>query len=88
MNTEMKFTSLAHLLNEENLKRCHHELPSGKATGIRRITKEEYAEDLEENIEGLVKRMKRNAYKPVPVRRAFIAKVGTDKKRPLRHSGA
>ena len=23
----MKFTSLAHLLNEENLKQCHHELP-------------------------------------------------------------
>ena len=52
-NPEMKFTSIVHLLNEENLKRCHHELPSGKATGIRRITKEEYAENLEENIEDL-----------------------------------
>ncbi|WP_438317234.1 reverse transcriptase domain-containing protein [Sporosarcina sp. FA9] len=83
MNPDMKFTSLAHLLNEENLKRCHHELPSGKATGIRRITKEEYAENLEENIVHLVKRMKRNGYKPVPVRRTYIAKAGTDKKRPL-----
>lgn len=60
--------------------RCHHELPSGKATGIQRITKEEYAEDLEENLADLVKRMKRNAYKPVPVRRTYIAKVGREKK--------
>lgn len=82
-NPKMKFTSLAHLLNEESLKRCHHELPSGKATGIQRITKEEYAENLEENIADLVKRMKRNGYKPVPVRRTYIAKAGTDKKRPL-----
>jgi len=80
---DVKFTSLAHLLNEENLKRCHHELPSGKATGIFRVTKEEYAENLDKNIENLLGRMKRNAYKPVPVRRAFIAKAGTDKKRPL-----
>ena len=34
---DMKFTSLAHLLNEETLKQCHHELPSGKATGINGI---------------------------------------------------
>lgn len=80
---DVKFTSLAHLLNAENLKRCHHELPSGKATGIFRVTKEEYAENLDKNIENLLGRMKRNAYKPVPVRRAFIAKAGTDKKRPL-----
>lgn len=83
MNPDMKFTSIVHLLNEENLKRCHQELPSGKATGVHKITKEEYAENLEGNIAELVKRMKRNAYKPVPVRRTFIAKAGTDKKRPL-----
>lgn len=82
-NPEMTFTSLAHLLNEDNLKRCHHELPSGKATGVHGIAKEEYAENLENNLSDLVARMKRKAYKPVPVRRTFIAKAGTDKKRPL-----
>lgn len=82
-NPKMKFTSITHLINEESLIQCHHELPSGKATGIEKVTKEEYAENLEENIADLVKRMKRNAYKPAPVRRTYISKVGTDRKRPL-----
>ena len=80
---DMKFTSVVHLLNEENLKQCHHELPAGKATGIQRITKEEYGENLDENIAKLVERMKNKSYKPVPVRRTYIAKAGSDKKRPL-----
>lgn len=79
----MKFTSVVHLLNEENLKRCHYELPGGKATGIQGITKEEYGEDLDENIAKLVARMKKKSYKPVPVRRTYIAKTGSEKKRPL-----
>ena len=29
---KMKFTSLAHLLNEQTLVQCHHELPNKKAT--------------------------------------------------------
>lgn len=66
-NPDMKFTSLVHLLNEENLKSCHHELPAGKATGVQKITKEEYGENLDENIASLVNQMKRKSYKPVPV---------------------
>lgn len=27
---KMKFTSLAHLLNEQSLVQCHHELPNKK----------------------------------------------------------
>ncbi len=38
---KMKFTSLAHLLNEEMLKQCHDELPSKKAPGIHHTTKED-----------------------------------------------
>lgn len=78
----MKFTSLAHLLNHEFLKRCHHELPSNKATGVNRITKEEYSENLDENIAELITRMKNKGYRPVPVRRTYIPKE-KDKKRPL-----
>lgn len=80
---DMKFTSLVHLLDEENLKRCHHELPAGKATGIKQITKEEYGENLDENIAKLVEKMKRKSYKPTPVRRTYIAKAGSKMKRPL-----
>lgn len=79
----IKFTSLVHLLNEENLKRCHHELPAGKATGVKRITKEKYGEDLDENIGKLVESMKMKSYKPTPVRRTYIDKIGSKMKRPL-----
>ncbi len=80
---EMKFTSLVDLLNESSLKQCHYELPSRKAPGIHQITKEEYELDLESNISDLVKRMKQKSYRPTPVRRTYISKPGTNKKRPL-----
>lgn len=80
---DMTFTSLAHLLNEENLKQCHYELPSGKATGISGMTKGEYGSRLNENITDLVQRLRKKAYRPVPVKRTYINKPGTKKKRPL-----
>ena len=80
---KLQFTSLAHLLNEETLKQCHRELPGNKATGIKGVTKASYDEDLEENIKDLVQRMKSKRYYPQPVRRTFIDKPGSNKKRPL-----
>lgn len=82
-NSEMKFTSLAHLLNEEFLKHCHHTLPADKALGVDQISKSDYNENLDENISNLVKSMKSRSYKPKPVLRKYIDKVGTNKKRPL-----
>ena len=83
MNEQMKFTSLAHLLNVEALIKCHHELPTGKATGITGITKEQYGINLEENIKDLVERLKNKQYRPVPVRRAYIPKDDKGNTRPL-----
>jgi RNA-directed DNA polymerase len=80
---ETKFTSLVHLLNEESLTKCHFELPNKKATGVLGTTKEQYGENLTENILDLVSRLKSKSYRPVPVRRMYIPKPGTDKKRPL-----
>ena len=80
---KMKFTSLAHLLNKQSLVQCHHELPNKKATGINGTTKEQYSENLEENIEDLVSRLKSKSYRPVPVRRMYIPKLNSNKKRPL-----
>ena len=54
-----------------------------KAAGIYGTTKEEYEESLEENIQDLVSRLKQKRYRPVPVRRMYIPKVGSDNKRPL-----
>jgi group II intron reverse transcriptase/maturase len=69
-----RMTSLVHLLNEESLKACHHELKADKATGIDEMTKAEYEANLEDNLEDLVDRMKRQAYKPQPSRRTYIRK--------------
>lgn len=82
-NQDMVFTSLAHLLNEKNLKQCHHELPSGKANGVNGVTKESYGKELDENINRLVERLKKKAYRPVPVKRTYINKPESKKKRPL-----
>jgi len=82
-NPKMKFTSLAHLLNEQSLFQCHQELPNKKATGVNGTTKEQYSENLKENIENLVNRLKSKSYRPVPVRRMYIPKLNSNKKRPL-----
>lgn len=78
-----RFTTLAHLLNEDMLRQCHQELKSRKAPGVDGVTKAEYEKNLEENLKLLVERMKRQAYKPQPVRRVNIPKEGSHKTRPL-----
>ena len=77
-----RFTSLVHLINPRNLETCR-ELSNNKAPGIDGVTKEEYGQNLETNLNDLVRRMKQQTYKPQPVRRAYIAKQGTNKMRPL-----
>ena len=82
-DSRMKFTSIAHLLNKQSLIQCHYELPNKKATGINGITKKQYSEDLDGNIVDLVSRLKSKSYHPVPVRRMYIPKLNSNKKRPL-----
>ncbi len=77
------FTSLAHLIDETSLKVCSMEMDGKKATGVDKVTKEEYENNLDANVADLVARMKRQAYKPQAVRRVYIPKPGTDKQRPL-----
>jgi RNA-directed DNA polymerase len=77
-----KFTSLAHLLNEESLKESFYMLKKNKAPGVDGVTFEEYEQYLNTNIQKLVKRMKAGKYYPQPVRRSYIPK-GKDEERPL-----
>lgn len=73
-NPKAEFTSLAYLLNEGFLKACYEELKKRTATGVDQVTVEEYGKNLDANISNLVARMKAKAYRPKPVRRAYIPK--------------
>lgn len=81
-NPEMVFTSVGHLINKELLKECHEKMDGDKAVGIDGVTKEEYDRKLEENLTGLVERLKKKSYKPQPARRVEIPKEN-GKTRPL-----
>ena len=75
--------TVMYAINEENLKRSAIKMAGNKAVGIDKVTKKEYIEKLNLNIKDLVQRMKRMSYKPKAVRRTYIPKPGSDKKRPL-----
>lgn len=77
-----KFTSLAHLLTEDFLRKCFQELKRDKAPGIDGVTVKQYEAHLEENLKDLVARLKTKRYRPQPVKRVYIPKSNGDK-RPL-----
>jgi len=83
-NHTLKFTSLIHLLNdEEYLCECFKELERGKAAGVDTRTKESYTEaEIKLAIAEVAQAMKARKYRPQPVRRVFIPK-SNGKLRPL-----
>lgn len=78
----MVFTSIGHLINEDLLRECHRSMDGKKAVGIDGVTKEMYAEHLEDNLHSLVGRLMNKSYKPQPARRVEIPK-DNGKTRPL-----
>jgi group II intron reverse transcriptase/maturase len=73
---QLKFTSLIHHINEDNLMKCFSELKKYKASGIDGITVEEYERNLERNVFNLVEKLKTKSYRPKPARRVYIPKAG------------
>ena len=81
---ELVFTSLYHhICDVDNLRACYDALEARKATGVDGVTKAEYGENLEENLQDLSARLKRMGYRPGPKRRSYIPKAGSAKGRPL-----
>ena len=80
---ELKFTSLAHHANETNLVKCYRKLKQNRACGIDGETVQAYGNNLEERISQLVASLKNKQYRPKPVRRVYIPKLGKDEKRGL-----
>lgn len=77
-----KLYTLMHYVNKETIIKQHRNQQKGKATGIDKMTKEEYDKNLEYNIENLLERMKKFSYKPQAVKRTYIPKLN-GKLRPL-----
>jgi RNA-directed DNA polymerase len=81
---DLVFTSLYHhICDVDNLRVCYDRLEAKKATGVDGVTKEEYGENLEDNLQDLSERLKRMGYHPSPSRRSYIPKPGSEKGRPL-----
>jgi len=81
---QTRFTSIYHFVTDEgNLHASYRDLEPGKAPGVDGVTKEEYGKDLGKKITDLSGRLARMGYRPKPVRRAYIPKPGSEKKRPL-----
>ena len=77
-----RFTSLAHLIDVEAMRRSYHRLNASAVAGIDGATKEMYGKNLEENLAELHQRLKAGRYRASPVRRVWIEKPGGGK-RPL-----
>jgi len=75
-----KFISLAHLLTEDFLRECFWELKRDKASGVDGVSVQVYGVNLEENLKGLVGKLKAKQYRPQPVRRVYIPKPDGSKR--------
>lgn len=80
---DMVLVTLAHHIDVELLKEAFDRTRKDGAVGVDGQTAEEYAEDLEANLESLHERFKSGTYKAPPVRRVHIPKGDGSKTRPL-----
>ena len=75
-NPNQVFHSLMHHFNSESLRCGFDKLNGRKAVGVDRVSKTIYGENLSNNLEELITRMKRMSYQPGPVREVLIPKEG------------
>src|SRR5262245_39017373 len=81
-NPEMSFYSLAHLIDDDALKRSYRRMRKDAAVGVDGVTKEQYGLELDNNIADLHARMKAMRYRHQPLRRVHIPKE-KGKTRPI-----
>ena len=77
---EGRFHSLAHLIDVPALERAYQRMRKGRkrsfrvAVGVDGITKEEYGQALEVNLQDLHARLVAKRYRHQPIRRVYIPK--------------
>jgi len=81
---QMTWTTLAHQIDVEWLREAYRRTRKGGAVGVDGQTAAQYAENLGENLQGLLERFKSGTYQAPPVRRGYIPKGdGKNKARPI-----
>lgn len=76
------FTNLAHLIDVDFLREAYRRTRKSSAPGIDRVTAQEYAENLDENLRDLYERVRNGRYLAPPVERVWLDKED-GKKRPI-----
>ena len=71
---EMVFTTLVHLMDVNFLREAYRKTRKSGAPGVDKVTAEEYAKNLDENLRELYERLRSGRYKAPPVERAWIDK--------------
>jgi group II intron reverse transcriptase/maturase len=79
----MAFTSLAYFIDLDWLREAYERTRKDGATGVDGQTADEYAKDLEKNLQSLLDRFKSGTYRAPPVRRVHIPKGTGHETRPL-----
>lgn len=69
-----KFNNLGHLITIDMLKEQYRRLDGNKAVGIDKVTKIDYGKMLDENLTGLIQKVRRGTYRPKPSRITEIPK--------------
>ena len=62
--THSRLETLIHHVNYQTLEAEHKKQLKHKAVGVDKVTKEDYDENLKENLENLLGRMKSFSYRP------------------------
>ncbi len=81
-NPQAQFHALAYLIDTATLRRAFQHLRANAAVGVDGVTKEQYGQNLEENLQNLHRRLKEGRYRHQPIRRVHIPK-DDGKLRPL-----
>ncbi len=82
-NKAERFTALFHHIADiECLRLAYRETKPRAAAGVDGVTWQQFGKDLESNLQDLSERLRKGAYRPKPVRRAYIPKAD-GKVRPL-----
>ena len=79
---EGRFHSLAHLIDVPALERAYHRQRADAAVGVDGVTKAQYGQNLEANLQDLHARLQAKRYRHQPIRRVHIPK-GPGKTRPI-----